>query len=226
MTLVFDYDGTLHNTAHLYGCAVRKVLEGLREQGYRTPENCSDAELSRYLGVSAPEMWEDFLPELSEEKKLQAAKLVGAEMERGILSGNAELYPGIPEVLDVLQAAGYRMVILSNCGKDYLTAHRKQFGLDHWFSDYYSAGAYDYAPKEAIFQIICREHPDEQYLVIGDRYSDFRVGLVHGCPVIGCAYGFGTPKERSCCNAIAQAPEELAALIGQLEKTEKNKKTS
>ena len=48
MTLIFDYDGTLHNTAHLYGCAFRKSYQQLVKNGYAEKRYYSDKEMSKY----------------------------------------------------------------------------------------------------------------------------------------------------------------------------------
>ena len=34
MVLIFDYDGTLHNTKHIYGCAFRSAYDMLVKEGY------------------------------------------------------------------------------------------------------------------------------------------------------------------------------------------------
>lgn len=213
MTLVFDYDGTLHDTKKLYGRALRRVCSWLSGNGYIVPDDLSDDSVSKYLGVNAPDMWNDFMPELPLKIKKQASSMVGQEMISGVLSGEPALYPGVPEMLDALRAKGHRMVILSNCRTSYMDAHRSRYGLDKWFDGYFCAEAYSFIPKEEIFLSLNESFPDSQYIIIGDRASDFRVGTTHGFPVIGCAYGFGTAEERSVCTAVAQKPEEITSLV-------------
>lgn len=217
MTLVFDYDGTLHDTKRLYGCALRKVCEGLVRQGFDVPGQLDDDSVSKYLGVNAPDMWNDFMPDLPEEIKRRSSQAVGNEMVESVLHGEARLFDGVTDMLDELKAAGYRMVILSNCRVRYMDAHRQRFGLDRWFSDYFCAEKYGFIPKEDIFPMI-RERYGGDFIMTGDRDSDFLVGTTHSLPVIGCAYGFGTEEERSVCNAVARTPADIPELVRELEK--------
>ena len=60
MVFVFDFDGTLHDTARLYGQAVRSALAALPSD-FSPQRSCTDEALSRYLGMTAQKMWEDFI---------------------------------------------------------------------------------------------------------------------------------------------------------------------
>ena len=213
MTLIFDYDGTLHNTAHLYGCAFRKSYQQLVKNGYAEKRYYSDKEMSKYLGMTPGDMWSSFMPQLPKEITEEVSLSIGKEMIEMISDGAAQLYDGIEESLSELRRSGYKMVILSNCKNDYLKAHRKHFDLDRWFDGYYCAEKYNYIPKEKIFSYIKNDFDDEQYVLIGDRESDFKVGLDNNIPVIGCSYGFGTKSELSVCDLIIDSPHELPKCI-------------
>ena len=213
MTLIFDYDGTLHNTLRLYGCAFRKAYALLVEKGYAPPRLYRDEEVSGYLGVSAPDMWADFMPELPEEVWQRASAIIGKEMIDGVLGGKAVLYDGVIPMLNDLQQQGFRLLILSNCRRAYMDAHRQALGLDRWFEGYFCAEEYGFIPKEDIFPILAKAFPDSTYVMIGDRASDFRVGTVNGLKTIGCVYGFGTKEELTCCSAVIHSPKELPALL-------------
>lgn len=217
MVLVFDYDGTLHDTKHLYGAAFREAYQMLVDTGYAPDRYYSDDEMARYLGMSPPDMWHDFMPELPEAVWKNASLTVRKGMISGIEEGSAVLYPGVENVLDALSAEGHTLVILSNCYHAYLEAHRKYFGLDKWFCGYYCCEDYCFCPKEEIFRSVREDHPDTSYIVIGDRASDFRAGTENGVPVIGCSYGFGTDEELKMCDAVAADPQELPALIHDLD---------
>jgi phosphoglycolate phosphatase len=215
-TLIFDWDGTLHNTKHLYGCAFRKAYHWLVESGYAPSHDYSDEDVSIYLGMNAPDMWNAFLPHLPQEIKMYCSDLVGREMVAAVRRRDAILYPGATETLTNLKALGYRMAILSNCKHAYLEAHRACFGLDQWFDGFYCCQDYDFAPKEVIFTDIRSAFPG-RFLVIGDRASDLAVARIHHLPSIGCAYGFGTSEELADASAIAndvrELPEKIALVL-------------
>ena len=214
MVFVFDFDGTLHDTARLYGQAVRSALAAL-PSGFAPRRPCTDEALSGYLGMTAQQMWEDFIPELPDPLRRQAMDEVARQMNEGIRAGQARLYEGIPALLSRLKEAGHTLVILSNCYTSYMDAHRDFFSLDRWFSDYYCSQAYGDLPKEDIFLRIHSDFPGN-HVMIGDRSSDIRVGLVRGIPTVACAYGFGSPEEYLgadwVVNSVGELEERLLSL--------------
>lgn len=212
MTLIFDWDGTLHNTLHLYGQAFRCAYQELVQLGYASPRYYSDEEVSVYLGMNAPDMWNTFMPELPQTAKQAASNRIGLEMVRLIEQGEAVLYDGVPAMLNQLRTQGHIMVFLSNCRHNYQEAHRRYFGLDRWFSGYFCCEDYEYRPKEEIFPYIAAQFP-EPYLVIGDRASDFKVASTHGLKSIGCGYGFGTPEELDQADYVVQSCIEIPCCI-------------
>ena len=211
-TLIFDWDGTLHDTKALYGAALRQTLRWLSIQGYSVPENQSDEYLSRYLDVNAADMWRDYMPELPPEIREACSRRTGEQMVKEIKTGHAKLYPGTIPVLATLKNAGYHLVILSNCKVPYMEAQRTAFQLDEWMEAYYCAGAYNFIPKEEIFPDVVNRFPGE-YCMIGDRASDRKVAEVHGIHFIGCSYGFGSEEEISGADGVIQRIEELPEVL-------------
>ncbi len=193
-TLIFDYDGTIHNTKHLYGEAFRKAYAYLVEHKLAPEKVYTDDETSIYLGMTKHEMWETFRPDLAQETKDFCGNIIGKAMDEYVLEGRAILYDHALQTLRELKARGYHLLILSNCRISYMDAHRKAFSLDEVFDDYYVAEAYDFIPKEDIFLRIREKYPGE-YVIIGDRDKDIRTALVHGLRSVGCTYGFAAPGE-------------------------------
>jgi len=215
-TLVFDWDGTLHDTAALYGGALRETLKWLASQGYSVPVEQSDASLSRYLGVNARDMWRDFMPELPDDVKEECSWRTGENMVCRVRSGHAEMYGGAEECLRRFKADGYHLAILSNCKVPYMAAQREAFGLDRYFEEYYCSGAYDFQPKEEIFPYIRDRFPGE-YCMIGDRASDRTAARENGVLFVGCRYGFGTEEELAGSDAYADSAADLCRAVAGAE---------
>ena len=155
------------------------------------------------------------MPDLPPDVRDEASALIGRRMIAAIEAGGATLYPGTEQTLDTLNAQGYEMVILSNCGAPYLAAHRAAFRLDRWFSGFYCSGDYDFAPKEEIFCTIRTRHPGP-FAVIGDRASDLRVAEVHHLFSVACAYGFGSAEEWTGAGRVIRDITELPPLLRTL----------
>ncbi len=228
MTIIFDYDGTLHNTARLYYSAIRGVCDKLAEDGFAEKKELSERQISRYLGMTPMQMWDDFMPDLPDEVKERASRMAGELMERNIYH-DAQLYDGATELLEQLKANGCRLIILSNSYSSYIDAHRERFGLDRFFDDYFTAEEYGFTPKYKIVPIIMGKYPDREYALVGDRSSDLEAAKKNGLPFAACLYGFGSELELSgsdaevdlksgaACENIIRAARMFSALSSEVD---------
>lgn len=210
--VAFDWDGTLHNTLKLYSESVRRAYDFLVSGGYAREREFTEEQLSKYLGMTAQDMWADFMPDLEPAVQKEAERIVGSSMVELVLSGAAVLYDGVEQMLDELKQAGFELMILSNCKIAYLDAHRKLFGLDKWFTAYYPAEEYDFIPKEDILKLAMQEYPGE-YAMIGDRYLDIYAGNVCGAYTVGCRYGFGSLEELAEADFVAKNIKDVCQSI-------------
>ena len=216
MVLVFDYDGTLHNTAGLYGKAFRRGYAWLVKEGYAEDVYRSDEEMSKYLGMNPIDMWQTFMPDLPEDVRAHASAMVGAGMAEGVEKGDAVFFDHVTEVLEKLKEEGHILCILSNCRNTYMAAHRKYMHLDNWFDGFFPAEEYGYIPKEDIFKEIMKRYPGEKYVMIGDRDSDIKAGTENGIVTVGCAYGFGDREELGDATYMIDDIRELPALVERI----------
>lgn len=214
--VIFDYDGTLHQCIRIYAPAFRLAYRQMVADGQAPERTWSDRELEQWLGYPAGEMWDRFAPQLPRELTQRYSRLIEEEMLRLARQGQARLYPGTEEALDALTEAGHTLILLSNCGRDYLEAHRRCFALDTWFRGFYCAGDYGWIPKEAIFPHIRSRFPGP-FAVVGDRHQDLSLARSHGLPFVGCTYGYALPGELEGADALAAAPRDIpGALAGLL----------
>lgn len=209
MHLLFDYDGTLHETMRIYGPAFRMACEDLAARGLIEPRHDSDAEIAAWLGFSTPEMWRRFLPELPQPEKERSSRMIGGEMLRLVRAGQAALYPQAEATLAALKARGHTLILLSNCRRAYLQAHVQTFGLDRFFTACYCCEEFGDIPKYDSFPKIRARWPGD-YVVIGDRFFDLEVAVRHDLPSVGCLYGYGSAEELSAATyRITFLPELL-----------------
>lgn len=215
-TVIFDWDGTLHNTKALYGNAFRKACAWLKEQGYVLKQDYySDEDAAQYIGINAKDTWKVFMPDLPEEVSETPREIIGKSMVDDIYEGKASLYPGALEVLSKLKEEGYKLAFLSNCRTSYLKAHREYFHLDRYFDRMYACEDFGWISKVEIFNTLKNELPGG-YIMVGDRYTDLEVAYAHGLLSIGCAYGFGSEEELKDASAKAEDVRDIPKLVKQL----------
>jgi phosphoglycolate phosphatase len=192
--LLFDYDGTLHNSIKIYAPAFRSAYNYLVENGFADSKKFTDHAISYWLGFTADDMWKSFLPNLPNKEKQNCSAIISSEMISLILKGKAELYPQTEYVLQKLKDFGYNLIFLSNCKHSYMDEHIRQFRLDRFFSAFYCSEDFGFIPKHEIFYTIKANFPGN-YIIIGDRFHDMEIAEMHKLQSVGCLYGYGTPTE-------------------------------
>ncbi len=193
-TIYFDFDGTLHNTIKIYGQSLRKGYEFLVEQGAVEDRHISDEEAKSWLGYNVHEMWDNFLPQVDDQLKDQAKKIVGQNLNSLLVEGHAELYPNAKKVLEELDHRGYTMIYLSNCKNVYKDSVMKAFGIEKYFDRTICSESFNWMLKEDIVRQIRSDYPEEQ-IFVGDRFHDMKAGRDNGLNTIFCSYGFGAEEE-------------------------------
>ena len=214
-SLIFDYDGTIHDTMRIYEPALRRAVRWLEENHQVQVPQISKTQIASWLGMNRLEILSSFLPELHLEVRDQAGALVGENVEKQVRAHQAAWYPGMEKVLDTLKEQGYAMAVLSNCQAAYGRAHWKEFHMERWFTAFYDCESFGYAPKTEIIQQLTAHLPGP-YIVIGDRKHDLACAKASGSPFIGCKYGFGTEQELAEADELAECPEEILGKVLKL----------
>jgi len=210
--IIFDYDGTLHESIKIYAPAFKKAYAYLVENGYAQDKIWMEAEISKWLGYSSKDMWQEFMPELPAEIKETCSSIIGSYMLEYMQEGKAMLYEGSLETLEKLRNMGYKLIFLSNCKVEYMEMHTRIFGLDKYFSDFYCTQEYDFAPKHEIFKDIRKNHKGS-FIIVGDRFQDIEIATVHSLFSIGCAYGYGAIEELRDADVIVQSVDEIPKIL-------------
>lgn len=220
MYIIFDYDGTLHDTMVIYGPALKSVYKELVAKGLMKPKYLSDNDISQWLGYSAKDMWSAFAPSLTIEQRELSSTNVGKYMYALIERKKAKLYNGSLQLIEKLKQDGHTLILLSNCKIKYMELHKKAFELEKYFSYFYCGEEYNWLPKKDIFPIILNDlnlsydkSTLNQFIVIGDRFHDIEIAKVHKIKSIGCSYGFGKPNELESANILANSPLDILKFI-------------
>ena len=204
-SVIFDYDGTIHNSMLTYAPAFRDTLKWLSDGGYISGREYSDEEISYWLGFNSTDMWSRFQPELDPAVREEARIRLGEDMaERIEKNGEGALYEGAGDMLLSLKAEGHTLIFLSNCRFHYMERHKRVFGLERFFDFFYCCEAFGFIPKYEIFRRIAPEHR-APFIVVGDRFHDIETSVQNGLPSIGCGYGYGSPGELDKADIIVNS---------------------
>ena len=214
--LMFDYDGTIHETLKIYEPAMRNTLNWLKEEHGMTVPDVSSRQIASWLGLNIYDIWNSAVPGIDDKLKFEAGDRVANQMAELTKAGCGKWYDGLYEQLVYLKSKGYIMVVLSNCQTAYKDLHWKTFSMSKIFSKFYDCESYGYMPKEDIFQYIRKEYPGRRYIMIGDRFNDMICATANNIPGIGCLYGYGSKDELSKADILINAPSELSDAVAQL----------
>lgn len=210
-SIIFDFDGTLHNTLKIYYPAFSSGVEFLREHGFARDFELSEKNVSKFLGEK-PNFAYDLIAKGADEKlKREVMALVGKKMDENIKNGLGELYEGTIKVLEEL-SEDYDLYILSNCRESYLDTALDVYGIKKYFKKYFAAETYAFIPKNEIIKKE-RNNIREEIIFVGDRHHDMEAARINNIRSIFCTYGFGSYEEGKDANYKISSIGEILKLL-------------
>ncbi len=211
--LLFDLDGTLTDP----GLGITNaVMYSLEKFGLPVPQR---QELYKMIGPPLTWSYQTYFG-FSEEKSVEAVKYYREHYGTiGLLEN--EVYPGIPELLKKLRAAGKTLCVATSKPEKYAGIILEHFGLAESFH-YICGASFDgkigtkhEVIEYALERMGCPER--SRVLMIGDREHDILGAKAAGLGSLGVLYGYGdrAEHEKAGADAIVESVEALGkALLG------------
>lgn len=193
-TICFDYDGTIHDSIHIYYPAFIEAYDYLVNHGYQERKTWTKEEVKRFLGQNPNEMWSQFKPNLQNDVIKVVSQMIGKRMKEAILDHKGVLFDGARDTLQSLKNQGYYLVYLSNSKTSYMEINRKVFELDRYFDLFVSSEMYDHIPKKEILKRL-KPTLKAPILMVGDRIHDMESGMSNEIDTVACLYGYGNTQE-------------------------------
>ena len=105
----------------------------------------------------------------------------------------ADLYPGVMEGLQALQAAGFRLACLTNKPRAFAVELLKMKGLGGFFSQVFGGDSFERKKPDPLPLLKTCEALGTQAartLMLGDSRNDAQAARAAGCPVVLVTYGY------------------------------------
>lgn len=213
--ILFDLDGTLTDSGPGIMNAAAYAME---HYGLRADKET----LRRFVGPPLLESFRDFCG--FDRAKCEEAIWVFREYyePKGIFENS--VYPGVPEMLETLLAAGKRLAVATSKLDSAARRVLEHFDLAKYFE--LASGSLADNTRTTKAEVVAwaletlgvTDADKGRALMVGDREHDVRGARKNGLDCLGVLYGYGDAAELERAGAIALAatPRETAELILKL----------
>ncbi|WP_088043390.1 HAD hydrolase-like protein [Bacillus sp. EAC] len=192
--VIFDMDGTLFQTDKILEISLVDTFDKLRMKDLWIGLTPID-KYKQIMGVPLPVVWENLLPDHSDEVRIYANDIFHQKLVENIEVGNGGLYPNVIEIFEFLSKKNIPIFIASNGLTEYLNAIIKFYQLNHWLMDVYSIQQIESLDKTELVKNIIETHSIEDGIVVGDRLSDFNAAKENALLAVGCKFDFAQEEE-------------------------------
>lgn len=211
--VIFDLDGTLLDTVNDIGAGVNSAL-----RRYGLPEH-PIAKYRAMVGHGIRNLFREAVPEGTDEETYEKALQFYLGYYPENCTVHTEYFPGIEQLIQTLDRAGYRMAIISN--KTERTALRV---MDHYFPGqkfsfiWGNNAARPLKPAIDAGKLACQELnlSPEEILFFGDGDTDMEFGATMGFVTVGCTWGYRSPAQLREAGAqlLVDSVQELLTAMG------------
>jgi phosphoglycolate phosphatase len=212
--VLFDLDGTIVDSAPGITSSLAYTFEAM---GLAVP---SPAKLLEWVGPPIMDSFRD----LAGFDPLTSARALAIYREHYVMTGvfDAELYPGVPDVLRAIHDAGIPLSLATSKPESTATLILKHYDLAQYFDELTGASEDEVRSAkadvvaEALRRLRLRGDDLSRPVMIGDRSHDVHGAAAHDVPTIYVTWGYGAPEETAGTVAVVSTPDELLAELGLL----------
>ena len=209
--ILFDLDGTIVDSAPGITATLAYTLEQL---GLPIP---SPAELVAYVGPPILDSFRD-LAGFTPEQSQRALDIYRPQyLKTGVF--NAEVYPGIPELLRRIHESGIPLSLATSKPETPATLILEHYDLLKYFdiitgaSDDEKRSAKADVVEEALKRLRMHGADITRPVMVGDRSHDVHGAAAHDVPTIFVRWGYGSPAEEVGTIGAASDAAELTRLL-------------
>lgn len=210
---IIDLDGTLIDTLGDFEAALNATLT---EVGLSFVER---AFIARTVGRGSEHLIRSTLVQVAGSDARYADAWAAYQRHYPAVNGTqAEVFPGVVEGLQALQARGWPLACLTNKPLAFAQALLVRKGLAGYFAHVFGGDSFArHKPDPLPLLKTCEALGTlpAQTLMVGDSRNDAQAARAAGCPVVLVRYGYnhGEPVEAVGADALVNRLDELAALV-------------
>lgn len=210
--VLFDLDGTITDSAP---GVIASMLAALDTLGVPAPP-----QESLRAVVGPPLAWTfEHIAGVAPEQIDRAQDLYRAHYSAGSLF-NAEVFPGIRELLVALHAAGVPIALATSKSVEFAERILDHFTLTEYFTAICGAQAKGRRSEKALViadalaALTQAGAGTEHAVMVGDREHDLAGAAAHHLPCILVTWGYGEKSEHERADAVVDSADGLAAALG------------
>ena len=195
---IIDLDGTMVDTLGDFSEALNRMLRDLRLQSIgassiesmvgKGSEHLLRSVLHHVLASLAPEQ------RAREVEALYPEAWASYQKHYLAINGQfAQVYPGVVQGLQALQAAGLRLACLTNKPTSFAVPLLRAKGLDKFFGEVFGGDAFERKKPDPLPLLKTCEalgSAPGRTLMVGDSSNDAQAARAAGCPVVLVTYGY------------------------------------
>jgi phosphoglycolate phosphatase len=210
--VLFDLDGTIVDSAPGITSSLAYTFEAM---GLPVP---SPARLLEWVGPPIMDSFRD----LAGFDPLTSARALAIYREHYVLTGvfDADLYPGVPDVLRAIHDAGLPLSLATSKPESTARLILEHYDLTKYFDELTGASEDEVRSAkadvvdEALRRLRVRGADLSRPVMVGDRSHDVHGAAAHEVPTIFVTWGYGSPEETAGTVAVVDTATELRVALG------------
>lgn len=182
--VVFDVDGTLHDTFRWWSPIIRKGLQRFCElHGIAAPMP-TDAEAEAVVGMKDAGVWAPFLPEPHKHRWQELRSVVLPMEVEEVSRGVDYLFPGVRSMLTHLREIGVKVALASNCRRTYMGAMQHGQGLAALTDWQFCLDSPGVQTKTDMLRLARATANADRVVMVGDREPDLEAARALAWPFV------------------------------------------
>lgn len=204
--IIFDFDGTINNTAPGIHATFKAVLDkfGISYDG---------VDFDNHIGPPLDFSYSHLMGDKYTFEAIEAHRQIYADTNA---AANSFLYEGIEDTLIDLTNKGYVLAVASSKYEPHAIESLKLLGLYKYFVYVYGQTDRRGYKNEVLCQLVEDHGWDrKQCLMIGDTTYDMQGAIANNIDFLAVTYGFGKEQDLVVGNpvAVAHCPKEISQLL-------------